>query len=216
MGAVSQGKFRSHSSQKRQGASSQGNRKAPWRSKSHMFQLETINFLLALGTLGMQLVVGVLLALYFFGRTTSIFKSLSSFLQERGLLVALLVTLVGSLITLYYSEVLGIPPCPLCWWQRVFLYPQVVLLAFALWRREQRIADYSIVLSVIGLGFAAYHHALQILPSGTLPCPAEGTISCAQRFVFEFGYITFPLMSATLFAFLIALMLFSREQKRGA
>ena len=179
-----------------------------------MFQLETMNFLLALGTLGMQFAVVALLALYLFGSATSVFKSISSFLRERGLFVAFWLTLVGSILTLYYSEVLGIPPCPLCWWQRIFLYPQVVLLALAMWKRERLIVDYSIVLSVIGLGFALYHHALQVLPSGSLPCPAEGAVSCAQRFMFEFGFITYPLMAATLFAFLIVLMLFPRERKR--
>ena len=178
-----------------------------------MFPLETTNFLLALGTIALQIAGVLCLLLFFFRKNLPGFEHIVAFIREWGLALGLALTVVASALTLYYSDILGIPPCPLCWWQRIFLYPQVILFALALWRKERFIADYSIVLSVIGLGFALYHHCLQVLPSGSLPCPAEGTVSCAQRFMFEFGYITYPLMAASLFVFLIALMLFVR--KRG-
>lgn len=171
-----------------------------------MIPAETLNFWLALGVLAMQIAGATLFALFFIGKRTSI----AIFLSTWGLWIGFILTFGGVLLTLYYSEILGFPPCPLCWWQRVFLYPQVILFALALWKKDRTIADYSIALSLAGLGVALYHHALQVLPHGSLPCPAEGAISCAQRFVFEFGYITFPLMAATLFAFLIVLMLFVR------
>ena len=176
--------------------------------------METTNYLLALGILGMQLAGAALLMVFFFRKQIPSFEKVATFVRTQGMWIGFVLTLAGSFLTLYYSEVLGFPPCPLCWWQRIFLYPQVILFALALWRKERVIVDYSTVLSVVGFGFALYHHALQVLPSGSLPCPAEGTISCAQRFVFEFGYITFPLMAATIFAFLIVLMLFSRERKQ--
>lgn len=180
-----------------------------------MVPAETLNFWLALGMLATQVTGGALLIMFIFQKKTSLYEELSSFLQKWGLLLGLALAFSGTLLSLYYSEGLGFPPCPLCWWQRIFLYPQVILFALALWKRlpgqgGRDIADYSIALSVVGLGFALYHHALQVLPSGSLPCPAEGVVSCAQRFVFEFGYITFPLMAATLFASLIILMLFVR------
>ena len=169
---------------------------------------DSLNYLLALGTIGLQVLTLGLLALYLLRAE----NALMDFLSQWGFWLALAASFIGSALSLYYSEILGLPPCPLCWWQRVFLYPQTILFALALWKRERLMADYSMALSVFGLGTALYHHALQVLPSGSLPCPAEGVISCAQRFVFEFGYITFPLMAATLFAFLIVLMLFSRRR----
>ena len=178
-----------------------------------MLSAETLNFWLALGTVAMQVGTVALFALFFLRKRIAGFEGLVAFVRTWGMWLGLMIALFASALTLYYSEILGFPPCPLCWWQRVFLYPQVALFALALWRKERLIADYSIALSVVGLGFALYHHALQILPSGSLPCPAEGTVSCAQRFIFEFGYITFPMMAATLFAFLIALMLFVRTPK---
>ena len=171
--------------------------------------LETTNYLLALGTIALQVVTVALLVLYVL-RNRFDFSLITAFLGRWGLWLAFGAALAGSILTLIYEEVFGLPPCPLCWWQRVALYPQVILFAMALFRRDAFVAGYSIALSLIGLGVALYHHALQVLPSGSLPCPAEGTISCAQRFVFEFGYITFPMMAISLFAFLIVLMLFVR------
>ncbi len=173
--------------------------------------LETTNFLLALGTLALQSATLVLIMVLFLRKKISELERVVAILGSWALWLGFLFSLGASAMTLYYSDVLGIEPCPLCWWQRIFLYPQVVIFAIALYRRDLAVTIYSIALSLIGAAFALYHHALQVLPAGTLPCPATG-VSCAQRFVFEFGYITFPLMAISLFAFLIVLMLFARKK----
>ena len=178
-----------------------------------MYDVEAVNHLLAQGTVVLQIVTVFLFVLYFF-RSHKDVAVLKGYILRWGIPLAFVVSLGSSALTLFYSEVLGIEPCPLCWWQRVFLYPQVVLFAIALWKRDTLIASYSIALSFLGFCFAIYHHALQILPTGTLPCPATGEVSCAMRIMFEFGYITYPLMSATLFAFLIALMLFLKNNSQ--
>src|SRR3989338_8939419 len=128
-----------------------------------MFPTEALNLWLAVVTVALQGATVGLFVLYFL-RTRPVLSGIVGILRTWGFRVALTVSIAASALTLFYSEVIGFPPCPLCWWQRVFLYPQVV--------------------------------------------------SFAQRFVFEFGYITLPLMAATVFAFLIALMLFVREQDR--
>ncbi len=142
-------------------------------------------------------------------------NKITRLLREHGLLLAFFVALGASAITLVYSEVFGFAPCGLCWLQRVFLYPQVVLLGIALWKKESRIADYSLGLSVLGGLVALYQHYLQMGGVSVLPCPSAGAgTDCAQRFVFEFGYITFPLMAATVFALIAVLMLLVRNSTR--
>ena len=86
--------------------------------------------------------------------------------------------------------------------------------ALALRKRDSNIADYSIALSIAGGAAALYQHYLQMGGTSVLPCPASSSeaVDCAVRFVFEFGYITFPMMALTLFAFLIVLMLFVRKR----
>lgn len=175
-------------------------------------EIETINFLLALATLAMQVVGAALLALFFLQNKIADLKSAAAFLSRRGLALGFLLALGGLALSLYYDS-LGFPACSLCWWQRAFLYPQVVIFGLALWKNDRRAADYSIVLSVVGATIALYQHYLQMGGQSLAPCPATAAeaLDCAVRFYFEFGYITFPLMSATLFGFLIALMLFVRS-----
>ncbi|MBI4093999.1 disulfide bond formation protein B [Candidatus Kaiserbacteria bacterium] len=171
--------------------------------------LETTNFFLGLGTVALQVATAALFALYLFRERVLELRRLAEFVRAWALPAAFALSLSATALSLYYSEVLGVEPCPLCWWQRIFVYPQVILLGLALYWRDYGIAGYSIALSLVGAGFALYHHVLQVMPSGTLPCPAAA-VSCAQRFVFEFGYVTLPLMGLSLFAALIVLMLFVR------
>ncbi len=177
--------------------------------------LETINYWLALATLSMQVAGAALLALYFLRKKFADLEDIAGLLFTWGLWIGFLVSLAASSVTVIHSSIFGLPPCPLCWWQRAFLYPQVVLFALALWKRDRSIADYSIALSVVGLGIAIYHHILQMFPMGSLPCPSEGEISCAQILFLEFGYITYPMMAISAFAFLIVLMLFVRDSAKN-
>ena len=161
----------------------------------------------------MQVAAFVLLGLWFF-RLREGFSGQTALIARWGLWAGFALSVAGICITLYYSEVLGFAPCSWCWVQRIFLYSQAVVFALALCKRDTRIADYSIALSICGAIVALYQHYLQMGGSSVLPCPADITkADCATRFLFEFGYITFPLMAFSLFAFLIVLMLFVRDSR---
>lgn len=124
-----------------------------------------------------------------------------------------LVAMVGSLI---YSEIIGYEPCKLCWLQRIFMYSQVILLGMALFKKDYKIISYSIVLSIIGAIIAGYHYLLQLGVASGLPCSAVGySVSCSQRFVMQYGYITIPMMALSAFV-LITLLLSSHYQNKGA
>lgn len=168
--------------------------------------LETVNHFVGIATIAMQVAAAVLLWIFIVRGRSEGAGAIAASVGRWGVWAGFALTLGAAAMSLFYSDVLGIEPCPLCWWQRVFMFPQVILFAMALWRPDARVAEHSVVLSGIGLVIALYHHALQVLPSGSLPCPAVG-VSCAQRIIFEFGYITFPLVAATLFSLLIVLML---------
>lgn len=142
------------------------------------------------------------------------FRTLASFFGRHALLLGFLVS-VGALgASLFYSDVAGFTPCPLCWWQRVFLYPQAVLFAIALFKRDRGIVDYALVLSIIGGAIALYHTYLQFGGSPLVPCSAE-TAACVQRFFIEYGYITIPTMSLSAFLFLVALLVVARKFAHG-
>ena len=171
-----------------------------------------LNYLLATGTIGLQLVAVILLIVFLMRKRVPSFNDIGAQVSRWGLWIAFAASL-GALLVAEYYKILGFEACPLCWWQEIFLYPQVVLFGMAAWKKDSYIAEYSIVLSVLGAGVALYQHILQVLPHGTLPCPATGTVSCATRILFEYGYITYPLMAFTLFVFLIVLMVFVRARR---
>ena len=172
---------------------------------------DTLNQLLGTGTLAMQVVtIGLIVALLLRKRM-SVFNDVVKQVGSVALPLAFVLTLLSAAMTLYYSDILGFEPCPLCWWQRIFLYPQIFLFGLALWKGiPYRLL--SVVLSAFGFAFAIYHHALQMLPAGSLPCPASNH-SCAAITFVEYGYITYPLMAGTLFLFLIVLMVSNKSVK---
>ena len=123
-------------------------------------------------------------------------KKAVAFLNSYALTLGLLVSLGAVLGSLFYSEVVGYEACVLCWWQRVFLYPQLVLFAIALWRKDRSVFLYSSVLSALAGIIALYQAYVYMGGASLLPCTsAEG--ACSKIYVMEFGYITIPVMSLT-------------------
>lgn len=171
--------------------------------------LFTLNFLLSVGGLGLLVVTIVLYADYFFGNSTVYARFVAAFVWP--IIVA---TTVGSvLLTLVYSEYFGFIPCSLCWLQRIALYPQALFAVMAAKTQERIFFPlYSIGLSVFGFIVAVYHYIYQLVPKdvsggGLMPCLADGTADCGAKIMNEFGFVTFPFLSAVTFAFLIALYL---------
>lgn len=136
----------------------------------------------------------------------------TAFIRRHALLLTLLLgasAIAGSLTIEYGAH---LPPCDLCWWERVCLYPVaiVALIAFIKNVRFSVIADYVLWLSVLGGFVALYQHLLQMLPQGALiPCSASN--ECAIRSVFEFGYITLPWMGLSVCVALILVALIARR-----
>jgi disulfide bond formation protein DsbB len=114
----------------------------------------------------------------------------------------------GSMVgSLYYSEVVGYAPCSLCWYQRIAMYPLVVLFAIAAWRRDRTVRRYAVPLVVVGAALALYQHALGYFPDAeVLGCSID--VSCTERYIWEFGFVDFPLMSFVAFAAIATLLRF--------
>lgn len=165
-----------------------------------LYTFQVVSFLSFLVVIGQLIAVflGVSLLLRHNGRITRWFG-------KNGLVLMLTVAVVASMGSLFLSEIAGWTPCKYCWIQRIFMYPQVILLAIALWKRDRSIAPYVLALSVIGLSYAGYHYYIQMQnivaapENPATPCDASGE-SCVKTPFVEFGYITIPLMAFTAFA----------------
>lgn len=163
--------------------------------------VKNFNLILAIGGILTLLVSSILLVDFYSS------KVLRKLISVWGLWLGLIVTLSSSVMTLVYSEVFGFVPCSLCWLQRVCLYPQVLILAIAIFYKDKTAARYGLALSITGLIIGLYQHYLQMGGAQVIACPTGGG-DCAKRLMFEFGFMTFPLLSATLFAFLIILYIY--------
>jgi disulfide bond formation protein DsbB len=118
---------------------------------------------------------------------------------------------VGSL---FFSEVMGLPPCVLCWYQRIAMYPLVVIIAIGIATRDPRMKVYALPLSFIGLAIAIYHNLLYygIIPEAITPC-TEG-VPCNAVQLEWLGFITIPLMGLAAFiALTLCLLLYKPEEK---
>ena len=124
-------------------------------------------------------------------------------------------SLVATTGSLFLSEVLGYTPCVLCWYQRIAMYPLVVVLGAGILRRDRGIHLSVLPLSVIGLAIAVYHNLLYvgIIPEAGSACRAG--VSCTTKFFEWFGFITIPFLSLTAFTVITILMLINwRAQPR--
>jgi disulfide bond formation protein DsbB len=152
--------------------------------------------------LGVLLLVVVLRLLGITGPWRFLRESLAS----SELWLAFAVALVATAGSLYFSEVAHFIPCKLCWFQRMAMYP-LLLLALPALRHDRRAAQYFLPLPLVGFGISAWHILIerQVI-SETSSCSISAPGGCATKWIEEFGYMTIPTLAATAFA-LVALLL---------
>jgi disulfide bond formation protein DsbB len=111
----------------------------------------------------------------------------------------------ATLGSLYLSEIVNLPPCTYCWYQRIAMYPLVVILAIGWWRKDPSVARFTAPLAGIGLAISSYHYLIQQFPSlGGGACSLG--VPCNSMLVREFGFISIPYMAGSAFALILALM----------
>ena len=108
--------------------------------------------------------------------------------------------------SLYFSEIAHLPPCVLCWYQRILMYPLVLIIAVGILRKDKGLPFYVLPLSILGMGVALYQYLLQrgILPNSIAPCTLG--VSCTTKYVEYFGFVTIPFLSLMAFGVITACM----------
>ena len=166
-----------------------------------------INKILALGTIFLQLIILLILLNVIFLKNHS--NKFLILVKQYTFLLGFLVAFGAFALSLFYSEVVGYPPCELCWIQRLFIYPQLILFGMELYKKEKSIVDFSIVFAVLGSLTSVYHIYVENGGTKGLACadPSSGGVSCAIRYIYEFGYVTMPIMCLTASIFIIVILL---------
>lgn len=116
---------------------------------------------------------------------------------------------ISTLGSLFFSEIAHFAPCILCWFQRIFMYPQALISYLGIMRGESRfLIPYLLVLNIVGLLFSFYHNFILWFPqyAELVSCSTKGGPSCIEGYTFYYGYITIPMMALTVFASNIILL----------
>ena len=170
--------------------------------------LEQLNDSLSvLVVLGQVFIPVAIIYLLFFKKH---YSKINKLIADNSILLAFIVALVSVLSSLYYSQVAHFIPCELCWFQRIFMYPLVVLLGLALIKKKDEIIDYALALVVIGTLFSLYHNYIYYSAETTNFCSIVAP--CTQKYITSFGYISIPLMDLTAFL-MIGLLLINKRVK---
>lgn len=118
---------------------------------------------------------------------------------ENLLLFIWVVSLTATMGSLYFSEIRGYEPCELCWIQRIFMYPLVIILGIAYIQRNARIAVTTATLSIIGGAISLYHYSLQKVDFLSENAPSCGRVSCTGEYINLLGFITIPFLALIAF-----------------
>lgn len=185
---------------------------------------ETLTNVLSLATLFAHITIflgAIILTLVILKYPSKTLHHLSQKIAEQAILSGFFISLVGLFLSLVYSVALGFEPCDLCWWQRIFLYPQVIIFGVAFYNQkfkkteDEMIFLYSLILSLCGGAVALFQYYGQLFnPSILNTCASQG-VSCAKILFVSFGYITMPMMSLTAYIILILFFFFRRRHRRN-
>lgn len=126
--------------------------------------------------------------------------------------LAWVVGTVSTLGSLYLSEIAGYLPCKLCWFQRICMYPQVLLLGVAALRGDLPGARrYARPLAAVGAVIAIYHYQLERIPNEpSLTCSLE--LPCSEALVNMWGFVSIPFMALAGFLLIVTLLSVARHE----
>ncbi len=116
--------------------------------------------------------------------------------------------------SLFFSEVMKFIPCELCWYQRILMYPLVVLLGIAVVRKEYKQSLYGFVFAAIGGCISLYHYLIQKVPALHELGSSCGIIPCNTDYINWFGFITIPFLALVAFIIIGGLQAFILKKEK--
>ncbi len=176
-----------------------------------------INLLSILTMIGQAIIVFLLVVVLVALVKKGSMRTLIDYIGKNAITCALVVAIIATAGSLFLSEVAHFVPCRLCWFQRIFMYPQVVIYAIALWKKERFVSwVQGMALSIIGAVFASYHYYIQMFAKTVKPCSTYDPVSCTEKVVIHYGYITIPLMALTAFLMIILYLVVGKIREKRA
>lgn len=134
-------------------------------------------------------------------------------LANWGIDIAWGIALFATLGSLYWSEILDIEPCSLCWYQRICLFPLSVMLGMSAYRQDRSIIPYALPLVIVGAAVAFYQFLIQNFQLSSHGCHKNAI--CTQGTIF-LNWVSLPMLSLLAFLLLGILLVFawSKQEKK--
>ncbi|MEB8670949.1 disulfide oxidoreductase [Bacillus cereus] len=126
-------------------------------------------------------------------------------IQKYHIVIAWTIATSAMLISLFFSEWMKLPPCDLCWYQRMAMYPLVLILGIGMYRRGSHVSMYAFPFACIGLILSVYQITIQTFPASEMKICSVG-ISCTEDYLNLFGFISIPMLSFVGFLAIIVLL----------
>jgi disulfide bond formation protein DsbB len=180
----------------------------------------TSNFATVVATLAIVLQVLVVLVLLlafvslFSTGARRLLVTLRDTFAGSELWIAFIIALAATAGSLFFSEYSSFIPCRLCWFQRIAMYPLVVILFVGAIRRDRNVVYYAITFPIAGLIVGSYHKYIEIHPEAELAGCKIGA-PCSTKWIDKFGYVTIPVLAMSAFAAILTLLLFAWSSKRA-
>ncbi len=126
---------------------------------------------------------------------------------------AWVVSLVATFGSLYFSEIKGFIPCELCWYQRIFMYPLILILGIGTFQNDSSVKKFVLPLALIGGSISLMHYLEQKIPGfgGIKPCVSG--VPCSSQYINWLGFITIPLLALMAFVSITICMFLMKSKK---
>lgn len=139
------------------------------------------------------------------------------FVRRFGFWLIFLVSFMAMIGSLSFSEILGWVPCKLCWWQRILMYPQVLISLLAVKINDKKAYFYHFFLSLFGFLIAFFHYLIQRGIVKGIDCNLVATSgTCLFKINFAFGFISIPFMAGTSFLIILLVSFLSLREFKNS
>ncbi|HLE39248.1 MAG TPA: disulfide bond formation protein B [Acidimicrobiia bacterium] len=175
--------------------------------------VDTVSTFLAVGALVLLALVTavwvVRLVALVSTRARRVYDSIRLSVEGEGVRLAWAMAVIAMAGSLYYSEVAGYPPCEYCWYQRIAMYPLVVILGVAMLRRDRGVHRYVLPLAIPGGLISLYHYGVERFPDLQVG-ECNTLIPCSVVWVWKFDLVSIAFMAFVCFSVIVTVLLLDR------
>ncbi|MDQ0270610.1 disulfide oxidoreductase [Cytobacillus purgationiresistens] len=134
--------------------------------------------------------------------------------NQISLYIAWVISIVATLGSLYFSEIRGFIPCELCWYQRILMYPLVLILGIGTFYQDASVKRIVLPMALIGWCFSFYHYLVEKVPGFAEIKPCSSGVPCNVEYINWFGFVTIPFLALTAFTLIIIVMFTMKSGKK--